>query len=131
MHCFLLAVAQASSLDHYTNNFSLFLLFEEFRPAHYPARLAVFSHAFFEIDADEIGIDFEVRLVVLRGPEICFATDAVEVKPNGDRHRVRVSGLVIPEPGHYSVEVEWRHKGADAWFREAAAWPIKANPPLQ
>jgi len=127
----MLAVAQASSLDHYTNNFSLFLLFEEFRPAHYPARLAVFSHAFFEIDAGEVGIEFEVRLVVVRGPEICFATDPVEVKPSGDRHRVRVNGLVIPEPGNYSVEVEWRLKSGGPWVREAAAWPIKADPPLQ
>jgi len=128
----MLAVAQASTLDRYTNNFSLFLLFEEFRPAHYPARLAVFSHAFFEVDAEEIGIDFEVRLIVVRGGEVSFASDPVDVKPSGDRHRVRVNGLVIPEPGIYSVEVEWRRRGLDAgWTREAAAWPIKATPPLQ
>lgn len=128
----MLAVAQASTLDHYTNNFSLFLLFEEFRPSHYPARLGVFSHAFFEIDAEEVGFDFEVRLIVVRGAELSFASDPVEVKPSGDRHRVRISGMVIPEPGTYSVGVEWRRKGAGAaWVRGSTAWPIKANAPLQ
>ncbi len=128
----MLAVAQASTLDHYTNNFSLFLLFEEFRPSHYPARLGVFSHAFFEIDAEEVGVDFEVRLIVVRGAETAFVSELVDVRPSGDRHRVRVSGLVIPEPGTYGMWVEWRRKGGDSeWLREAASWPIKANAPLQ
>jgi len=128
----MLAVAQASTLDRYTNNFSLFFLLEEFRPPHYPARLAVHSHAFFEVDADEIGADLEVRLLLLRGAEIVFASDSVAVKPAGERHRVRIGGLAIPEPGQFRVAVEWRRAGSEAaWTREAVTWPVKANSPLQ
>jgi hypothetical protein len=128
----MLAVAQASTLDRYTNNFSLFFLLEEFRPSSYPARLGVHTHAFFEIEGDEIGIDLEVRLLVLRGAETVFASDTVAMKPGGERHRVRIGGLALPEPGSYRVVVEWRRADPSAgWIREAAAWPIKANVPLQ
>ncbi|HYC55001.1 MAG TPA: hypothetical protein VEL28_08680 [Candidatus Binatia bacterium] len=128
----MLAVAQASTLDRYTNNFSLFFLFEEFRPSHYPARLSVHSHAFFEVDADEVGADLEVRLLLLRGAEPVFTSNPVAVKPAGERHRVRISGLAIPEAGQYRVAVEWRRSGSDgAWTREAVTWPLKANTPLQ
>lgn len=131
----MIAVAQGSSLDRYSNNFSLFLLLEQFRPAAYPARLAVFSHAFFEIDADEVGVDHDVRLLVVQGTRIAFASETVSFKPAGERHRVRISGLQFPEPGAYRVMVEWRSRaageGAAAWNREPASWPIRADVPLQ
>lgn len=130
----MIAVAQGSTLDRYTNNFSLFLLLEQLRPSAYPARLSVFSHAFFEVDAEEFGVDHEVRLVVLRGSEVVFAAAPVLVKPAGERHRVRVTGLMLPEPGLYRVTVEWRRKGAETefpWIREAVSWPIRADVPLQ
>lgn len=130
----MIAVAQGSTLDRYSNNFTLFLLLEQFRPSAYPARLAVFSHAFFEIDADENGVEHEVRLVVVQGQQAVFAADSVAFKPTGERHRVRVSGLVFPEPGLYRVMVEWRVRGDDdnaPWNRESAAWPIRADVPLQ
>ena len=37
----MIAVAQSSTLDRYSNNFSLFLLLEQFRPSAYPTRLSV------------------------------------------------------------------------------------------
>ena len=134
VRCFMIAVAQGSTLDRYSNNFSLFLLLEQFRPAAYPARLSVFSHAFFEIDADEAGVQHQVRLLVVQGSRTVFASEAVSFKPSGERHRVRVSGLAFPEPGLYRVMVEWRASGDDdgaAWTRESIAWPIRADVPLQ
>ena len=130
----MIAVAQSSTLDRYSNNFSLFLLLEQFRPSAYPARLAVYSHAFFEIDADENGVEHEVRLVVVHGGRSTFQSEPVSFKPAGERHRVRISGLAFPEPGLYRVTVEWRVKSDDAeapWTREQAAWPIRADVPLQ
>jgi hypothetical protein len=130
----MIAVAQGSTLDRYSNNFSLFLLLEQFRPSAYPARLAVFSHAFFEIDADEVGVEQEVRLLVLAGARVVFASDPVSFKPAGERHRVRISGLAFPEPGLYRVTVEWRVRSDDPdalWLREQLAWPIRADVPLQ
>lgn len=130
----MIAVAQGSTLDRYSNNFSLFLLLEQFRPSAYPARLAVFSHAFFEVDADEAGIEHEVRLLVLQGTRSVFASDPVAFKPAGERHRVRISGLAFPEPGMYRVMVEWRVRSEDVnapWNRESIAWPIRADVPLQ
>ncbi len=128
----MIAVAQGSTLDRYSNNFSLFQLLEQFRPAAYPARLSVFSHAFFEVDADEVGREQQVRLLVVLGSKVVFASEAVSFQPAGDRHRVRISGLVFPEPGLYRVMVEWRPGGdAAAWTRDPAAWPIRADVPLQ
>jgi hypothetical protein len=130
----MIAVAQGSTLDRYSNNFSFFQLLEQFRPAAYPARLPVFSHAFFEIDADEAGIEHEVRLLVVLGSRNVFASEAVAFRPSGERHRVRISGLAFPEPGLYRVMVEWRLRAGDpaaAWNREAVAWPIRADVPLQ
>jgi hypothetical protein len=130
----MIAVAQASTLDRYSNNFSLFLLLEQFRPSAYPARLAVFSHAFFEVDAAEAGVEHQVRLVVMHGAASTFESEAVSFKPVGERHRVRISGLSFPEPGLYRVSVEWRPRTPDdsaPWTRESVAWPIRADVPLQ
>lgn len=130
----MIAVAQGSTLDRYSNNFSLFMLLEQFRPSAYPARLSVFSHAFFEVDAGEAGIEHQVRLLVVQGSHTVFASEPVSFKPSGERHRVRVSGLAFPEPGLYRVMVEWRVPGEDAdarWNRESIAWPIRADVPLQ
>lgn len=134
VRCFMIAVAQSSTLDRYSNNFSLFLLLEQFRPSAYPARLSVFSHAFFEIDADENGVEHQVKLLVVQGSRTAFASEAVSFKPAGERHRVRISGLAFPEPGLYRVMVEWRRGSDDpqaSWTRETIAWPIRADVPLQ
>ena len=130
----MIAVAQGSTLDRYSNNFSFFLLLEQFRPSAYPARLAVFSHAFFEVDADEGGVEHQVRLLVVQGSRAVFVSEPVAFKPAGERHRVRISGLTFPEPGLYRVMVEWRVRSDDdaaAWTRESTAWPIRADVPLQ
>lgn len=128
----MLAVAQNSTLDRYSNNFSLFLLLEQFRPAAYPARLSVFCHAFLEIDDDERGVDHEIRIVVVRGDEAVSRSAAVAFRPSGERHRVRTHGLEIPEPGLFHVTVEWRRTGdEDAdWRRDTARWPLRADPPM-
>jgi hypothetical protein len=133
VRCFMIAVAQGSTLDRYSNNFSLFLLLEQFRPSAYPAHLAVFTHAFFEVDADEVGIEQQVRLVVVGGNQDAFVSGPVSFKPAGERHRVRISGLAFPQPGLFRVMVEWRTGGDEgaAWNREAAGWPIRAEVPLQ
>ena len=130
----MIAVAQGSTLDRYSNNFTLFQLLEQFRPTAYPARLSVFSHAFFEIDADEHGVEHQVRLLVVQGARVVFASELVAFQPAGERHRVRISGLAFPEPGLFRVMVEWRVKGDDdsgVWTRESVAWPIRADVPLQ
>lgn len=130
----MIAVAQSSTLDRYSNNFSLFLLLEQFRPSSYPARLSVFSHAFFEIDADETGAEHQVRLLVVQAGRVVFTSESVAFKPAGERHRVRIAGLAFPEPGLYRVMVEWRVKSDDEaapWTREQASWPIRADVPLQ
>jgi len=130
----MISVAQGSTLDRYSNNFSLFLLLEQFRPTAYPARLSVFSHAFFEVDAGENGVEHQVRLVVAQSSRTVFESEPVSFKPAGERHRVRIAGLSFPEPGLYRVMVEWRPKNGDGearWVREAIAWPIRADVPLQ
>lgn len=130
----MIAVSQGSTLDRYSNNFSLFLLLEQFRPAAYPARLSVFSHAFFEIDADENGVEHQVRLLVLQGATPVFASEPVSFKPSGERHRIRINGLGFPEPGVFRVAVEWRRvdEGEEAgWTRESASWPVRADVPVQ
>ncbi len=131
MRCFLLAVSQASTLDRYTNNFSLFFLLEELTPSAYPVRLQAQTHAFFEVDHDERKVEHEVRLVVASQDKDEFFSDALTIEPASERHRVRMNGLVIPNPGAYRVLMEWRRKGHDAWIRGELEWPLKANSPLQ
>lgn len=131
MHCFLLAVSQGCSLDRYTNNFSLFSLLEEVTPGAYPARLMVNTVAFFLVDPSERGVDHEVRLAVAHEGVENFTSDALAFQPAGERHRVRMSGLVLPEPGSYELRIDWRTKGSDSWHREASVWPLRANNPLQ
>jgi len=130
VRCFLIAVAQNSTLDRYSNNFSLFLLLEQMRPSAYPARLAVFCHAFFEVDEDERGVDQETRIVLVGGGQVVSSTAPVAFRPSGERHRVRTHGLVVPDAGLYHVMVERRRAGESDWIREAAAWPLRADPPM-
>ncbi len=139
MRCFAVAVAEGSSLDRYTNNFSLFQLFEQFRPSAYPASLPVYLHAFLELDAGDQGVEHEVRILLLHGGNVVFASVVLSFRPEGERHRVRVRGLTFPEPGLYSVALEWRRKaqgeaqgaGEEPWTREPVRWPIRADVPLQ
>jgi hypothetical protein len=129
----MIAVAQNSTLDRYSNNFSLFLLLEQFRPSAYPARLAVFCHAFFEIDDEEKGVEHEMRVVVERDGVEVSSSDPVVFRPSGERHRVRTHGLAIPEAGLFRVTVRWRRREADGegeWNTDTAAWPIRAEAPM-
>jgi hypothetical protein len=131
MRCFLLAVSQASTLDRYTNNFSLFFLLEEFTPSNYPARLPVYTHAFFEVPAENLEAEHEARLVLEGGDRDAFVSEPLRFQPTSSRHRLRMSGLVVPEPGLYRVRVEWRHLPSGPWTRDSQAWPVRANTPLQ
>jgi hypothetical protein len=131
MHCFLLTLAQGCALDRYTNNFSLFSVLEEVTPSAYPARLSVTTVAFFLIEERERGVEHEVRLAIDHQGVESFTSAPLAFTPSGRRHRVRMNGLVLPEPGAYEVHIDWRLKGADAWQREAVAWPLAANGPMQ
>lgn len=130
VRCFLVAVAQNSSLDRYTNNFSLFQLLEQVRPSAYPARLAVYCHAFFEVAEEERGVDHETRIVLVGGGKVVSSTAPVAFRPSGERHRVRTHGLVVPDAGLYHVMAETRPAGSGEWTRAGAAWPLRADPPM-
>lgn len=131
MHCYLLTVSQGSALDRYTNNFSLFSLLEEFAPSGFPARLSVNVLAFFVVGDDHRGAEHEVRLVLSCDGSEVSTSEPLGFTPTTARHRVRMTGLVIPEPGAYRVQIDWRRKAAASWQREAAFWPLLANGPLQ
>jgi hypothetical protein len=131
MQCYFITVCQGSALDRYTNNFSLFSLLEEFAPSQFPAQLGVNVIAFFMVGESERNVEHEVRLVLSRDGDEVSTSDALAFTPTAARHRVRMTGLVIPEAGEYRVQVDWRQKEELAWHREDAVWPLWANGPLQ
>jgi len=131
MNCYLLTVCQGSSLDRYTNNFSLFSILEEFAPSSFPAQLGVSTVAFFSVSSAEQNLDYEVRLAVTANQYEAFTSAPLAFTPTASRHRIRMNGLVIPEAGDYQVHVDWRPKDGPAWNRDSASWPLRANGPLQ
>ncbi|MFT4570116.1 MAG: hypothetical protein ACI8TX_002342 [Hyphomicrobiaceae bacterium] len=131
MRCFLLTVSQGCVLDRYTNNFSLFSVLEEVTPTSYPARLDVNTVAFFLVDDRDRGTEHEVRLSVAHQGVESFNSEPLAFTPTGARHRVRMNGLVLPEPGQYEVRIDLRLKGTDSWSREPMSWPLTANTVMQ
>jgi hypothetical protein len=128
--CYLLAPAVGSSLDQQTNNVSLFTLVEQVNiPPEAPpppgAKVPLEIHAYFRVEAWELGQTLEIRFV-LRGPGgLETFSDLVTHRVTAGRFRTRTLGLDAPPSlGHYDLCVETRIASTTEWRRDSLSWPI-------
>jgi hypothetical protein len=129
--CYLLAVCQASSLDQYENNWSLFTLIEACQigvdatpTPEKPVVLPFQVHAYWYFKPEDIGSEFEWRLVTVTGQQSLPHTDVFRVKADKQRTRGRVEGFRAVAVGASTLNAEWRKKGTDVWTLSRAFWPI-------
>ena len=81
-------------------------------------------HAYWALTPDELGKDFEWRVVHRAGAEE-KTTELFPLKSDKKHHRYRVQGFPILLQGELKLMVEWRRAGTDGWSRCSAFWPIK------
>lgn len=126
--CYLLAICAGSSLDQNSNNVTLFNLVEQINVPEQPPSTTVIPleiHAYFQLDADDLQTEMEVRfsLVASTGLETC--TDPIQHRPRTPRYRTRVMGLPMPPVlGNYELRVDTRFAGTEGWSRDPLSWPL-------
>lgn len=126
--CYLLAVAKGSSLDTYSNNWTLFHLVEQVQVSQTPNALPFEIHTYWLFQPDEYNEEFEFRFVLLP-----LLGDRVEGRPfplrsTTPRYRLRATGLPLPGFGDYTLQVEWRRPGQESWELGHIFWPLRVEP---
>ncbi len=129
--CYLLTICSGSSLDQQSNNVTLFNLVEQVnvRAGSRPPEgtlIPVEVHAYFSLDVQEIGGEFEVRFALVAATSgLESYSDVFVHRSNTARYRTRTLGLALPPMlGAHELRVEWRARPHGSWHRENLAWPI-------
>jgi len=128
--CYLLTLSSGSSLDQQSNNVSLFNVVEQVnlpRNVEPPpgAHLPLEIHAYFQLEASELNLRFEMRFALVASSGLETLTDAHAHKSPTMRYRTRTMGLPVPPiADSYQLRVETRAFGTEHWFRDALAWPL-------
>ncbi|HVU03777.1 MAG TPA: hypothetical protein VHE30_18590 [Polyangiaceae bacterium] len=128
--CYFLTVCSGSAVDQHSNNVTLFNLVEQINvppgappPPHGIVPLEV--HAYFDLDAEEVGRDFEIRFVLVAATGLETPTDAFGHRSVTPRYRTRTFGLPFPPvAGQYQLRVDVRLRGEETFRRGTLAWPI-------
>jgi hypothetical protein len=128
--CYLLGISAGSSLDQQSNNVSLFNLVEQVNvpPGAAPPPnnlLPLEVHAYFSIDAEELGKTLEMRFALVAASGLETLSEVVRHSCATPRFRTRTLGLPFPPVvGHYELRVDFRPTGSQHWARDPLAWPI-------
>ena len=128
--CYLFAVCAGASLDRHSNNVSLFNLVEQINvrpgaPRPPNGLLPLEVHAYFHVDSAEADFEFEVRFVVIAESGLETLSDPIRHRSSTPRYRTRTIGLPLPPlMGQYTVCLDWRAAGSEAWHRESQRWPL-------
>jgi hypothetical protein len=117
-------VAQASALDTYTNNWSLFHLVEQVRLSEFPTALPLEVHSYWKFAPDESNVAFEMRLVLVPQEGEMAVSNPVTLRSSTIRYRFRTTGLPISIPGDYEIHIEWHEPGHPEWTRCDVFWPL-------
>ena len=126
-NCYLIAVCQSSSLDQYSNNWSLFTLTEQVQ-VHFPVRLPFEAHTFWTFSPDEYERPIDVQLVLLYPDGTEAASQTLALRVITPRQRVRITGLPeIRAVGEYRIGVQWRWQGTENWTRCAVFWGLSVS----
>ncbi len=129
--CYLLTICSGSSLDQHSNNVTLFNLVEQInlRPnAEMPpgTLVPVEIHAYFQCEARELGVEFEVRFALVSletGLE--SMSDVFVHRSATPRYRTRTGGLPLPPvAGAYELRIDWRRRGTSNFTRDPVTWPV-------
>lgn len=128
----LLVVCESSSLDRFSNSWSLFQLFDratvkrgDASEAEPPPVAVMQIHVFWFFKPDEAGAQFEFRLVFVR-PDCEFILPRIfEMTGEDGVGRYRIRGFPISFTGRGRLMVEWRVKGSDSWTRSSIFWPLE------
>ena len=120
--CYLLALAQSSSLDAETNNFSLFGLIEEVAVPGPNAFLPLEFHAYWKFAPEELNVAFEIRLRLTDG-KTDHPSPVTSLQSSTARLRGRGAGLRIPGPGQWNLLADWRLPDGE-WTAGTIRWPL-------
>lgn len=129
-HCYLLAVASASSLDQQSNNVSLFNLVEQVNvppgaPPPPGGLIPLEVHAYFQLAPVEVGQPFDVRFAMTASTGLETFSEVFTHRSATPRYRTRIIGLPFPPvPDQYQLHLDWRSGASDSWTRAPAAWPM-------
>ncbi|MFO0681126.1 MAG: hypothetical protein U0234_03700 [Sandaracinus sp.] len=129
--CYLLCLAQSSSIDLDTNEVSLFQLTEEvdLQADDLAATDRFEIHSCWEFAPTEIGQAYDVRFLVTRtiaGAER-FASRTHTISAPVPRLRMRTRGFVVPGAGRCGLRVEWSVAGQGQWNDAGLEWPLTAK----
>lgn len=127
MKAYLLVVSGDSSLDKFSNNWSLFRLLERLGLPGFPALLPFNVHAHFELEDEEIGLEHQFRFVLVLEGGGEDPSDPGSFTSRSKRHRVKSEGMFLREPGYHHLYVEWRQLDADDWHRSEVGWPLECH----
>jgi len=129
--CYHFAVCRSSSLDHYTNTWSLFHLVETCRirgdvlsKPEKPVELPLEVHAFWLFSENEYGVEFESRIVFAWENQTVPQTKVWTFRAQTPRLRQRLQGVTIRSVGPAVLSLEWRRKGEEAWNSTEVGWPL-------
>jgi hypothetical protein len=129
--CYFLCASRGSSLDQQSNNVSLFNLIEQINvpPGMAVSRGAVIPvevHAYFQLAAEEINRQFELRLVLHAETGLETLSEPLRHRSTTPRLRVRIMGLPFPPvAGGYKLGVDFRLvDDTGIWQRQSIGWPI-------
>jgi hypothetical protein len=125
--CYLIAVAQGSSLDSSSNNWSLFTLVEEIKVPDFPCLLPMEFHTYWQFAPDELNVDFEIRLVFVPTEGAPQYYPTASLKSATPRLRIRARGMRLEAPGDYELRLEWREPQSDQWTRLDVYWPLQVG----
>lgn len=124
--CYLLALAQSSTIDRESGGVSLFHLVEAAAYAgERPAELPFQVHIHWRREPGEEGTEFEVRVLRVAPDGTEEPGPAVVMTMPGQATRQRFAAVRAPSTdGPHELRVEWRKPGTEEWHLEPAFWPI-------
>ena len=132
--CYLIALATSSATDSTTNNLSLFHLVEQIQSQQFPVVLPLELHVYWEFEKNELGRDYEMRVLRVEGATATLAGPAIGLPSTWVRNRLRLVGLRLEGDGSFQLVPEWRSVPDGEWVSTGMGWPVQAtvaeDPPI-
>jgi hypothetical protein len=125
--CYLITVSRGSSLDRYSNNWSLFTLVEQVEVKRIPIDLPFEIHTYWKFEPHECNEDFEMRVLFVHPTGERTPGDPFSLRSPTPRFRFRVTGFPVTVAGDCTFRVEWRRPGQETWKLCHVYWPFSVT----